>query len=98
MKDALQTFLEMPKRNPVSWNALTSAYAQNGGCHCKLVGGLEFFDSMTPLYTLVRKREHYASMIAVLCRSGRFDEAEELMAQTPFGPDEIIWSSILNAC
>ncbi|PON47490.1 DYW domain containing protein [Trema orientale] len=60
--------------------------------------GLKYFDSMTCLYKLVPKREHYASMIDVLCRSGRFDEAEKLMAQMPFEPDEIIWSSILNAC
>ena len=67
--------------------------------HCGLVEeGLKYFDSMTRLYKLVPKREHYASMIDVLCRSGQFDEAEKLMAQMPFDPDEIIWSSILNAC
>ncbi|PON38193.1 DYW domain containing protein [Parasponia andersonii] len=67
--------------------------------HCGLVEeGFKYFDSMTCLYKLVPKREHYASMIDVLCRSGRFDEAEKLMAQMPFEPDEIIWSSILNAC
>lgn len=129
MKDALQIFQEMPKRNPVSWNALISVYAQNGdgegtfrsfeqmvqsgfepdsvsflsilsACsHCGLVEeGLKYFDSMTHMYKLVPKKEHYASMIDMLCRSGRFDEAKELMAQMPFKPDEIIWSSILNAC
>ncbi|MCH85019.1 pentatricopeptide repeat-containing protein, partial [Trifolium medium] len=30
IKDALQMFQEMPVRNSVSWNALISAYAQNG--------------------------------------------------------------------
>ncbi|PON49168.1 Tetratricopeptide-like helical domain containing protein [Trema orientale] len=118
MKDALQTFQEMPKRNPISWNALMLMHkmgmtVQSGfvpdsvsflsvltACsHCGLVEEeLKYFDSMTGLYKLVPKREHYASMIDVLCRSGRFDEAEKLMAQMPFQPDEIIWSSILNAC
>ncbi|KAI9084021.1 hypothetical protein K1719_034017 [Acacia pycnantha] len=129
MKDALQMFQEMPVRNSVSWNALISAYTQNGdgdltlrsfeqmvqsglqpdsvsflsvlcACsHCGLVEeGLKHFDSMTQTYKLVPKREHYASMVDMLCRSGRFNQAERLIAQMPFEPDEIMWSSILNAC
>ncbi|KAK4282189.1 hypothetical protein QN277_013594 [Acacia crassicarpa] len=129
MKDALQMFQEMPVRNSVSWNALISAYTQNGdgdltlrsfeqmvqsglqpdsvsflsvlcACsHCGLVEeGLKHFDSMTTTYKLVPKREHYASMVDMLCRSGRFNQAERLIAQMPFEPDEIMWSSILNAC
>ena len=53
---------------------------------------------MIQTYRLVPKREHYASIVDVLCRSGRFNEAEKLMAQMPFEPDEIMWSSILNSC
>ncbi|KAM5579137.1 putative pentatricopeptide repeat-containing protein [Rosa sericea] len=129
MKDALQTFQEMPKRNIVCWNALISAYAQNGdgkgtlrsfewmvqsgfapdsvsflsvltACsHCGLVEeGLHYFNSLMHNSNIVPKREHYASMVDVLCRSGRFDEAEELMARMPFEPDEIMWSSVLNSC
>ncbi|KAL7232879.1 hypothetical protein ACSBR2_010814 [Camellia fascicularis] len=60
--------------------------------------GLQYFNSMTQIYKIVPKREHYASVVDVLCRSGRFNEAEKLMAQMPFKPDEILWSSILNSC
>ncbi|CAL0332952.1 unnamed protein product [Lupinus luteus] len=129
IKDALQMFQEMPVRNSVSWNALISAYAQNGdgdlslrsfeqmvdsglepnsvsflsilcACsHCGLVEeGLQYFNSMTETYKLVPKREHYASMVDMLCRNGRFEEAGKLMVQMPFEPDEIMWSSILNSC
>ncbi|XP_057437591.1 putative pentatricopeptide repeat-containing protein At2g01510 [Lotus japonicus] len=67
--------------------------------HCGLVEeGLQYFNSMTPMYKLVPKREHYASVVDMLCRGGRFDEAEKLMAKMPFEPDEIMWSSILNSC
>ncbi|PSR87447.1 Pentatricopeptide repeat-containing protein [Actinidia chinensis var. chinensis] len=129
IKDAIQIFQEMPDRNIVSWNALISAYAQDGdgeatlrsfkqmvqsdlqpdsvsflsvltACsHRGLVEeGLQFFHSMTQIYKIVPKREHYASVVDVLCRSGRFNEAEKLMAQMPFEPDEIMWSSVLNSC
>ncbi|XP_068335343.1 putative pentatricopeptide repeat-containing protein At2g01510 [Pyrus communis] len=129
MKDALQIFQEMPKRNRVCWNALISAYALNGdgegtlrsfeqmvqsgfkpdsvsflsvltACsHCGLVDeGLQYFNSLTCNSKIVLRREHYASMVDLLCRSGRFSEAEKLMAEMPFEPDEIMWSSVLNSC
>ncbi|KAK9271757.1 hypothetical protein L1049_002120 [Liquidambar formosana] len=60
--------------------------------------GLKYFNSMTQIYKLDPKKEHYASMVDILCRRGRFDEAEKLMAQMPFEPDEIMWSSVLNSC
>ncbi|KAK2968780.1 hypothetical protein RJ640_028173 [Escallonia rubra] len=60
--------------------------------------GLQYFNAMTQTYELVPRREHYASMIDMLCRRGRFSEAEKLMAEMPFEPDEIIWSSVLNSC
>ncbi|XP_050231177.1 putative pentatricopeptide repeat-containing protein At2g01510 [Mercurialis annua] len=129
IKEAIKTFKEMPERNTISWNALISAYAQNGdgdatrksfdemirsgyqpdsvsflgvlsACsYCGLVEeGLQYFNTMTKVYKVVRKREHFASMVDMLCRSGRFQEAENLIAEMPFEPDEIMWSSVLNSC
>ncbi|XVF13835.1 hypothetical protein REPUB_Repub09cG0002600 [Reevesia pubescens] len=67
--------------------------------HCGLVQeGLRYFRSMTQIHNLVPKKEHYASMVDMLCRSGQFNEAEKLMAEMPFDPDEIMWSSVLNSC
>ncbi|KAK1432662.1 hypothetical protein QVD17_09560 [Tagetes erecta] len=129
IKDAIQVFKEMPIRNIVSWNALISAYAQEGdgeatlrtfeelvksghkpdsvsflgvltACsHRGLVEeGLAHFKSMTETYKLDVKREHYASMIDLLCRCGQFGEAEKLMNEMAFEPDEIMLSSILRSC
>uniref|UniRef100_A0A7N0T0J4 DYW domain-containing protein n=1 Tax=Kalanchoe fedtschenkoi TaxID=63787 RepID=A0A7N0T0J4_KALFE len=129
LKDALSVFREMPTRNTVSWNALISAYAQNGegdmsirlfedmvrsgkspdsvslltvltACsHRGLVEkGLEYFNSMASVYRVEVRREHYACMVDILCRSGRFDEAEKLMKEMPFEPDEILWTAVLNSC
>ncbi|XP_058188041.1 putative pentatricopeptide repeat-containing protein At2g01510 [Rhododendron vialii] len=129
IKDAIQTFQEMPDRNIVSWNALISAYALVGDGEATLSSfeqmfesglqpdsvsflavitacshrglieeGLQHFNSMTEIYKVSPKKEHYASVVDMLCRSGRFNEAEKVMAHMPFEPDEIIWSSILNSC
>nr|GMD15176.1 putative pentatricopeptide repeat-containing protein At2g01510 [Ipomoea batatas] len=58
----------------------------------------EYFSSMTQVYNLDPKREHYTTMVDVLCRKGRFDEAEKFITEMPYEPDEILWSSVLNSC
>ncbi|KAH6804859.1 Pentatricopeptide repeat superfamily protein [Perilla frutescens var. frutescens] len=129
LNDAIAVFKDMPERNTISWNAMISAYAQNGdgkatlrsfeemvesGLHpdpvsflsvltaCSHSGrvdeALECFSFMTQTHKLVPRKEHYASLVDVLCRRGRFKEAETLMAQMPFKPDEIMLSSVLNSC
>ncbi|KMT06853.1 hypothetical protein BVRB_6g151940 [Beta vulgaris subsp. vulgaris] len=129
MRDAIKLFCEMPDRNIVSWNAMISAYAQNGdgdgtirlfeemvstglcpdrvsflnvltACsHSGLVNqGIRYFNSITELYNMEPRREHYITMVDILCRSGRFGQAEKLITEMPFHPDEIMLSSILNSC
>ncbi|XWS43948.1 hypothetical protein CRYUN_Cryun15aG0002200 [Craigia yunnanensis] len=67
--------------------------------HCGLVQeGLRYFRSMTQIHNLVLRKEHYASMVDMLYWNGQFNEAEKLMAEMPFDPDEIMWSSVLNSC
>ncbi|XP_058093755.1 putative pentatricopeptide repeat-containing protein At2g01510 [Magnolia sinica] len=129
IEEAGWIFDEMPNRNIVSWNAMITAYSQNGHGKAALTlsedmlqcgaqpdsvtflsilsacnhGGLveegsRCFNFMTQVCKLEPKREHYACMVDILGRVGRLDEAEKLMAQMPFEPDIIMWSSILNSC
>ncbi|CAM8928517.1 unnamed protein product [Rhodiola kirilowii] len=60
--------------------------------------GFEYFNSMSKIYKVEARRDHYASMVDILCRSGRFDESEKLMKDMPFEADEILWTAILNSC
>ncbi|XP_078163296.1 putative pentatricopeptide repeat-containing protein At2g01510 isoform X1 [Carex rostrata] len=68
-------------------------------CHSGLVEeGLHYFDSMTRVYNLTPRKDHYACMVDMWGRVGCFDKVEQLLGQIPFEPDPIIWSSILNSC
>ncbi|KAI9177496.1 hypothetical protein LWI28_015948 [Acer negundo] len=94
----LRSFEEMIRSgfqpNSVSFLSVVSACSHSG----LVEEGLRYFNSMTRKYKLTPKKEHYASMIDMFCRKGHFDEAEKLMAEMPFEPEEIIWSSVLNSC
>ncbi|KAL4306993.1 hypothetical protein AHAS_Ahas16G0233800 [Arachis hypogaea] len=97
-ENTLRSFEQMVhsglKPNAVSFLSVLCACS-----HCGLVEeGLQYFNSMTQIYEVTPKREHYTSMVDMLCRSGRFEEAVKMMAQMPFEPDEIMWSSVLNSC
>ncbi|KAJ3683263.1 hypothetical protein LUZ60_013490 [Juncus effusus] len=60
--------------------------------------GLRYFDMMKYCYNLEPRKEHYACMVDMLGRMGRFGKLENMLGQIPFEPDPIIWSSILNSC
>ncbi|KAE8720078.1 putative pentatricopeptide repeat-containing protein [Hibiscus syriacus] len=97
-KATLDTFEKMVQSgfqpDSVSFLSVLSACS-----HCGLVQeGLRYFRTMTEMHDLVPKKEHCASMVDMLCRSGRFHEAQKMMAEMPFEPDEIIRSSVLNSC
>ncbi|XP_031489781.1 putative pentatricopeptide repeat-containing protein At2g01510 [Nymphaea colorata] len=60
--------------------------------------GFYVFNSMSKIYGIHPRREHYACMVDVLGRIGKLDDAEKLINDMPFEPDEIMLSSILNSC
>ncbi|CAN8233193.1 unnamed protein product [Cochlearia groenlandica] len=67
--------------------------------HCGYVErGTEYFESMSRIHGITPGKKHYACMLDLLGRNGRFEEAEKLITEMPFEPDEIMWSSVLNSC
>ncbi|VVB11827.1 unnamed protein product [Arabis nemorensis] len=61
--------------------------------HCGFVDqGAGYFQAMSRIYGITPKRKPYACMLDLLGRNRRFAEAEKLMDEMPFEPDEIIWS------
>ena len=63
--------------------------------------GREFFGSMSKVYQIEPKLEHYSCLIDLLGRAGLLAEVEKLIDDIPSGDNEIIvplYGSFLSAC
>ncbi|KAE7999806.1 hypothetical protein FH972_004201 [Carpinus fangiana] len=60
--------------------------------------GQRFFDSMSQVYGIKPGPEHYACMIDLLGRSGKINEAKELLNKMDVKPDATVWKALLAAC
>ncbi|EFJ33825.1 hypothetical protein SELMODRAFT_82984, partial [Selaginella moellendorffii] len=49
-------------------------------------------DRITPTF------DHYSSVVTVLSRAGKLEEAEDLLHSMPFNPGSMGWTSLLGAC
>uniref|UniRef100_A0A7N0ZY09 Pentatricopeptide repeat-containing protein n=1 Tax=Kalanchoe fedtschenkoi TaxID=63787 RepID=A0A7N0ZY09_KALFE len=66
--------------------------------HAGLVDlGLQFFRKMKLDYHMMPKIEHYACIVDLLCKSGRLDEAYELISNMDIQPNVVIWGTLLSA-
>ncbi|CAI9106808.1 OLC1v1006034C1 [Oldenlandia corymbosa var. corymbosa] len=67
--------------------------------HSGLVNeGLSFLKSMNHDYNVAPDREHYACLIDMLGRAGRFDEAVGQLRNMPCKPDDRVWNALIGAC
>ncbi|KAF8704131.1 hypothetical protein HU200_031622 [Digitaria exilis] len=67
--------------------------------HAGLISeGRKFFDSMTQVYGLMPRVDHYACFIDLLGRGGHLQEAQEVIDHLPFRADGVIWATYLAAC
>lgn len=66
--------------------------------HAGLVDlGFRYFNLISN-YKLSLSKEHYGCMIDLLCRAGRLNEAENMIANMPYSGDDVVWSTLLRAC
>ncbi|XP_058206414.1 pentatricopeptide repeat-containing protein At1g25360-like [Rhododendron vialii] len=67
--------------------------------HAGLVNqGRSYFDAMYGLYGIRPDEDHYARLIDLLCRAGKFSEAEDAIQRLPFEPGVPIWEALLGGC
>lgn len=60
--------------------------------------GFSYFNQAKDDYPALLKPEHYACMVDLLSRSGRFKEAEEFLHHLPFEPGIGFWKALLGGC
>ncbi|KAG6514592.1 hypothetical protein ZIOFF_024960 [Zingiber officinale] len=60
--------------------------------------GLRIFHSIKDEHSLEHTSDHYACVVDLLSRAGRFEEAEEIIEKMPMKPDKFLWASLLGGC
>ncbi|XP_058079616.1 putative pentatricopeptide repeat-containing protein At3g08820 [Magnolia sinica] len=70
------------------------------GCtHAGLVeDGRRYFESMSRVYTLTPRIEHYGCMVDLLGRAGLLDEAHQLIKGMPVEANAVVWGALLGGC
>ncbi|CAN6478672.1 unnamed protein product [Victoria cruziana] len=97
-KDAIDLFKQMSlvglKPDSVTFIGVLMACS-----HAGLVDqGFSYFYCMNKIYHIEPQREHYGCMIDLLCRAGRLRDAESMIKNMPFKPDDVVLSILLRAC
>ncbi|XP_042007317.1 pentatricopeptide repeat-containing protein At1g08070, chloroplastic [Salvia splendens] len=97
-KECLE-MLDLMIRNGLKPDKVTFLSALMGCSHSGLVEeGRSVFQSMEAIHGLEPERQHYSCMVDLLGRAGLLDEATEMMKDTPWEDDFVIWSSVLRSC
>jgi len=97
-KQALLLFQEMMSAgecpNHVTFVGVLSACA-----HLALVNeGFYYLNQLMKHFKVEPGLEHYTCVVAVLCRAGMLEEAENFMRTTQVKWDVVAWRVLLNAC
>ncbi|KAK9074783.1 hypothetical protein SSX86_003101 [Deinandra increscens subsp. villosa] len=95
---AIRSFENMLSKN-VSPDGVTFIGILSACSHLGLTElGKKYFHSMTDIYNISPTIEHYACMVDIFGREGKFDEAESFINQMKLTPNNLIWETLLGAC
>ncbi|KAK4476853.1 hypothetical protein RD792_016016 [Penstemon davidsonii] len=95
--EAISTFEDMI-RSGIHPDGISFTGLLSGCSHSGLMDvGLRYFDSMSSIYFVERKHEHYACVVDLLGRAGRLVEAYDVICRMPMQPGASIWGSLLSA-
>ncbi|KAG9459408.1 hypothetical protein H6P81_003916 [Aristolochia fimbriata] len=71
-------------------------------CACTHSGlvqeGYKYFNSMSSVYSVTPRIEHYGCMVDLLGKAGLVEEASKFIDEMPIEPNLVIWGSLLSAC
>lgn len=95
--EVLESFHKM-KTEGVRPNSVTFLAVLSACSHGGLVNeGWECFSSMMRDYGIQPGTKHYASIVDLLARAGRFEEAYEFVRNSPCKEQPVIWAALLGA-
>ncbi|XP_020596424.1 pentatricopeptide repeat-containing protein At3g62890-like [Phalaenopsis equestris] len=95
--EAISAFDDMVSSG-VQPDAVSFTGLLSGCSHSGLVDrGLEFFDDMSVVYSIKPKHEHYACIVDLLSRAGKFEKALEIVNQMKIDTGPSIWGALLSA-
>ncbi|KAL6515158.1 hypothetical protein OROHE_018790 [Orobanche hederae] len=93
--EAIRTF-ECMIRDGVHPDGITFTGLLSGCSHSGLVdAGLNYFDTMSSVYFVEKKHEHYACVVDLLGRAGRLVEAYNIVSKMPMQAGPSVWGSLL---
>ncbi|XP_022156232.1 pentatricopeptide repeat-containing protein At1g09220, mitochondrial-like isoform X2 [Momordica charantia] len=97
--EAMESF-EMMEKEGHKANRVTFLSILSGCSHGGLVEeGLEFFKKLVVEYQIEPDIMHYGSLIDMLGRAGRLEEAEGIASEIPMEiANVVIWRTLLGAC
>eukprot|EP01018_Ginkgo_biloba_P030030 Gb_09794 [translate_table: standard] len=97
-EDALQLFCQMQQAG-MKPDRITFVSVL---CACSHVGlldeGCNYFDSMSQIYGITPRVEHYACIVDLLGRAGCLSEAEDFINKMPVQANALVWRTLLGAC
>ncbi|OVA08564.1 Pentatricopeptide repeat [Macleaya cordata] len=95
-QEALALYEEMLqeklKPDNITFVGVLSACGRSGS----IEQGQKYFFSISELHGMKPSLDHYACMINLLGRSGKMDEAVDLINSLPEEPNQLIWSTLLS--
>lgn len=97
-KKALETFWTMLDEGTMP-DEVTFLGVLSACSHMGLVEeGKKQFNSLRKVFGIIPTLEHYACMVDILGRAGKFDEVESFIKEMKLTPHALIWETVLGAC
>ncbi|PUZ56027.1 hypothetical protein GQ55_5G262000 [Panicum hallii var. hallii] len=86
--------LELKMYNSNTFIAILTSCSHSG----LVTEGLGYFDGMAEKHGVEPTLDHYISVIDLLGRAGRLQEAYDLLRKMPFAPNAVAWRTLLHSC
>ncbi|XP_059647496.1 pentatricopeptide repeat-containing protein At2g21090 [Cornus florida] len=97
-EEAVRLFEDMVRLG-VKPDRITFVVILSACSHSGLVQeGIHSFESMTSDHGILPDQEHYACLIDLLGRAGRFDEVMNQLEKMPCKPNGQVWNALLGVC